>query len=186
MTKPPVIKAPGFAKMKITVAQVKVSNCDLDQPKILLNNFDEIPWIIDINSARIKTKMQLDVGNEPYLSTAQKPTYNIFRDMNFFQSDFWSCPDRQTDRPTDWQTDGKWCIWAHRAICTGGRKNGSKIDLIYAICGLKNDKKWINKNTSKYPTPLIPRFTCTWIKSWKDSVLLSITHLNINLDIIYM
>ncbi len=35
-------------------------------------------------------------------------------------SNFWSSPDRQTDRR---QTDAKQCIWAHHAICTCGLKN---------------------------------------------------------------
>ena len=38
----------------------------------------------------------------------------------------------QTDR---WQTDGKRCIWAHSAICTGGLQNGNsnKISRFEAI-----------------------------------------------------
>ena len=71
-------------------------------------------------------KMQLDVGNEPFLlkqgftrwlGKSFWECYNTFWDMNFFQCDFWCSPDRLTD--------GKQCIWAHRAICTGGLKKGN-------------------------------------------------------------
>ncbi len=51
-------------------------------------------------------KGQLDIGNEPYL----------LQRWIIVQSDFWSSPDRQTDR--------KWRIWAHCTKCTGGLKNG--------------------------------------------------------------
>ncbi len=44
--------------------------------------------------------------------------YNTFRDMNYYP-----VTDRRTDGRTDRQTDRKRCIWAHRAICTGGLKN---------------------------------------------------------------
>ncbi len=101
----------------------------------IYKTFSMVPY------SRQGRKMQLDVGNEPYLSKQrcldhlltwfflecsqwQAQTYGLqlsisitFRDMNYYP-----VKDGQTDRQTDWQTDRKRCIWAHRAICTGGLK----------------------------------------------------------------
>ncbi len=46
--------------------------------------------------------------------------YNTFREMNNYP-----VTDRRTDGQTDGQKAIKRCIWAHRAICTGGLKNHS-------------------------------------------------------------
>ncbi len=43
----------------------------------------------------------------------------LFEIWIIIKSEFWSSDDRQTDR----QTDGKRCIYAHRAVCTAGLKN---------------------------------------------------------------
>ncbi len=50
---------------------------------------------------------------------------NTLQDMNYYLVWYLSQTDGQTDR----QTDGKWRIWAHRAIPTGGLKyTGHQLD----------------------------------------------------------
>ncbi len=49
----------------------------------------------------------------------QIPNFNTFWDMNYFLLLLVKSRQQMTDR----QTDRKLCIWAHRAICTGGLKN---------------------------------------------------------------
>ena len=53
-----------------------------------------------------------------------------FRPVAIILSELWIIIQWQTDRRTDWQTDRKWCIWAHRATCTGRlqKKGGSSAD----------------------------------------------------------
>ena len=64
-------------------------------------------------------------------------SYNSIRDMNYYPV---------TDGQTDRQTDRKWCIWAHRAICTGGLKNIGAIP--FAIQG-GNGKKYVGGSEKK-------------------------------------
>ncbi len=77
--------------------------------------------------------MQLDVGNEPYLS---RPSAYLLATFSItscrentamvksdFVSEIWIFVQWKSDRQTDRQTDRKRRIRAHRAICTGGLNN---------------------------------------------------------------
>ncbi len=71
----------------------------------------------------VMKQLDVDVSPPAYIMTFRLTLTHVTLDLESMWHELLS---RSFCLVTDDQTDGKWCIWAHRAVCTGGLKNWGK------------------------------------------------------------